>query len=228
MKVVLYGPKNPETIRFFMHLNAHEAREGLPRTELAGFLHGDPALKGADFHGLPIFGGLDEVPRLAGEGVKFVSLVTGSTVERYRTARGIVTRGGELTSIVHPDCDLLMSSVGPGAYIQEKVVIQANVRFGSNCSVHIGCMIAHDVSIGHSSFVSFSVAVAGEVEIGDGVFVGANATIIPRIKIGKFATVGAGSVVIRDVPDYAVVVGNPARIVHENPRELEHGNVYAD
>lgn len=228
MKVVLYGPKNPETIRFLMQLNRHEAQAGLPKTELTGFLHGDPALKGQDFEGYPIFGGLDEVPRLAAEGAQFVSLVTGSTVQRFETARGIVTRGGELTSLIHPEVELFMASVGPGAYIQEKVAIQANVRFGANCSVHMGCLIAHDVSVGHSSFISFAVAVSGEVEIGDGVFIGANATIVPRIRIGKFATVGAGSVVIRDVPDYAVVAGNPARIVKENPRELEHGDVYAN
>lgn len=228
MKVVLYGPKNPETIRFFMQLNRHERNAGLPQTELFGFLHGDPALKGKDFEGYPIFGGLEEVPRLARQDVKFVSLVTGTTVQRYQTARGIVTRGGELASIIHPDVDLIMSSVGPGAYIQEKVVIQANVRFGNNCSVHMGCLIAHDVRVGNSSFISFAVAVSGEVEIGDGAFIGANATIVPRIKIGKFATVGAGAVVIKDVPDYAVVAGNPARVVKENPREFEHGDVYAD
>jgi hypothetical protein len=153
MKVVLYGPKNPETIRFFMHLNAHEAREGLEKTELVGFLHSDPALWGKEFHGLPIFGGFDEVPRLAAGGVRFVSLVTGSTAQRYHTARGIIVRGGELTSIVHPDVDLYMSSVGLGGYIQEKVVIQANVQFGNNCSVHMGCLIAHDVCVGHSSFI---------------------------------------------------------------------------
>jgi acetyltransferase-like isoleucine patch superfamily enzyme len=121
-----------------------------------------------------------------------------------------------------------MASVGAGAYIQEKVVIQANVQFGVNCSVHMGCLIAHDVRVGHSAFISFAVAVSGEVEIGDGAFIGANATLVPRIRIGKFATVGAGAVVIRDVPDYAVVAGNPARVVKENPRELEHGDVYAD
>jgi acetyltransferase-like isoleucine patch superfamily enzyme len=121
-----------------------------------------------------------------------------------------------------------MSSVGPGGYIQEKVVIQANVQFGNNCSVHMGALINHEVRLGHSTYISYGAAISGEVEIGDGVFVGANATIIPRIKIGKFVTIGAGAVVIRDVPDYAVVVGNPARIVNENPRELEHGDVYAD
>ncbi len=228
MKVVLYGPKNPETIRFFMQLNRHEQRAGLEKTELIGFLHSDPARKGSEFHGYPIFGGLEQVAGLAAQGTKFVSLVTGSTVARYRTARGIVRAGGELASLIHPDVDLFMSSAGPGAYIQEKVVVQANVRFGANCSVHIGCMIAHDVRVGHSAFISFAVAVAGEVEIGDGAFIGANATILPRIKIGKFATVGAGAVVNKDVPDYAVVAGNPARVVKHNAPELAHGDVYAD
>lgn len=227
-KVVLYGPKNPETIRFFVQLNRHEASNGLPKTDLLGFLHGDAALKGQEFEGFPIFGGLDEVPRLAAEGATFVSLVTGSTVQRFHTARGIVSRGGKLASLIHPDVDLIMASVGAGAYIQEKVVIQANVQFGVNCSVHMGCLIAHDVRVGHSAFISFAVAVSGEVEIGDGAFIGANATLVPRIRIGKFATVGAGAVVIRDVPDYAVVAGNPARVVKENPRELKHGDVYAD
>jgi sugar O-acyltransferase (sialic acid O-acetyltransferase NeuD family) len=209
-------------------LNRHEQTAGLERTELFGFLHSDPALKGADFHGYPVFGGMEAVPGLARQGVKFVSLVTGTTIGRYQTGRGIVKAGGELTSLVHPDVELYMSRVGPGAYIQEKVVIQANVEFGNNCSVHIGCMIAHDIRVGNSAFISFAVAVSGEVEIGDGAFIGANATILPRIKIGKFATVGAGAVVNKDVPDYAVVAGNPARIIRQNAPELKHGDVYAD
>lgn len=228
MKLVLYGPKNPETIRFFMQLNRHERQMGLEPTELVGFLHSDPVLKGADFHGYPIFGGLEQVADLAAQGMKFVSLVTGSTIARYRTGRGIVKSGGELASLIHPDVELYMSSAGPGAYIQEKVVVQANVVFGNNCSVHIGCMVAHDIRVGNSAFISFAVALSGEVEIGDGAFIGANATILPRIKIGKFATVGAGSVVNKDVPDYAVVAGNPARIIKQNAPELRHGDVYAD
>jgi sugar O-acyltransferase (sialic acid O-acetyltransferase NeuD family) len=228
VKVVLYGPKNPETIRFFMQLNRHEEQLGLEKTELIGFLHSDPALKGGEFYGVPIFGGLDEVPALAAQGMKFVSLVTGSTVARYQTARGIVARGGELGSLIHPDIELIMSRIGPGAYIQEKVVIQANVEFGNNCSVHMGCLIAHDVRVGNSSFISFAVAISGEVSIGDGVFVGANATLLPRVKVGKFATIGAGAVVNRDVPDYAVVAGNPAKFIKDNARELQHGDVYAD
>lgn len=226
MDVVLYGPKNPETIRFLMQLNAHEKQAGKELTVLVGFLHSDPNLKGTTFYDYPIFGDYNEVPALAAKGAKFVSLVTGSTIGRYHTARAIVERGGNLASIIHPSVDLLFSEVGKGAYIQEGVVLQAGVVLGTNCSIHMGCLIAHEVKIGNSAFVSFAVAVAGEVEIGDGAFIGANATVLPQKRIGKFATIGAGAVVNKDVPDYAVAVGNPARIIGENPRELNHGDVF--
>ena len=49
--------------------------------------------------------------------------------------------------------------------------------------------------------------------IGNDVWVGANSVILPGVKIGTGAIVGAGSVVTKDVPEYAIVVGNPARIL---------------
>ena len=52
-----------------------------------------------------------------------------------------------------------------------------------------------------------------ETKILDGASIGANSTIIAGITIGKYAMVGAGAVVTKDVPDHALVVGNPARVV---------------
>lgn len=49
--------------------------------------------------------------------------------------------------------------------------------------------------------------------IGEGSWIGARAIILPGVTIGKFAVIGAGAVVSKDVPDYAVAVGNPARVV---------------
>jgi len=51
------------------------------------------------------------------------------------------------------------------------------------------------------------------VHIGKGAWVGAGSTILPGVTVGKHAIVGAASVVTKDVPDYAVAVGNPARVI---------------
>ena len=54
------------------------------------------------------------------------------------------------------------------------------------------------------------------MEVGEGTHVGIGACVIQGIKIGKWATIGAGAVIIKDVPDGAVVVGNPAKIIKMN------------
>jgi len=58
-------------------------------------------------------------------------------------------------------------------------------------------------------------------EIGDDVAVGANVVIIGKIRIGNNVTVGAGSVVVKDVPDNAIIAGNPARIIRLKGKEAQ-------
>jgi len=53
----------------------------------------------------------------------------------------------------------------------------------------------------------------GRLDIGDDVWLGANVTILQNVSIGTGAVIGAGSVVVKDIPDYAIAVGNPARVV---------------
>lgn len=51
------------------------------------------------------------------------------------------------------------------------------------------------------------------IRIQKGAWIGANAVILAGVSVGKYAIVGAGAVVTKDVPDYAVVVGNPAKVI---------------
>lgn len=51
------------------------------------------------------------------------------------------------------------------------------------------------------------------VEIGDYAWIGAGATVLPGVRVGRHAVVGAASVITKDVPDYAVAVGNPAKVI---------------
>jgi sugar O-acyltransferase (sialic acid O-acetyltransferase NeuD family) len=221
MKIYLLGAANPETIRMIRTL-----QRSSPYLEFPGLLDNDSTKRGTDFYGLPILGGDELIAQLAGPNVGFVSLVTGSTRARHETGRAIIRAGGALANFIHPSIDLTLTHLGQGNYIQESVVVQAEVRIGDNSSIHMGALIGHETQVGNSVFIAHAVSVSGCCTIGDGTFIGTNATILPRIKIGKWATIGAGSVVTRDVPDYAVVVGNPAKMIKSNaPHPEDQGEI---
>ena len=67
--------------------------------------------------------------------------------------------------------------------------------------------------IGDFVHIAPKVALCGNVFVGEGTLVGVGAVVVPGIRIGKNCVIGAGAVVFRDVPDYGLVVGNPARLI---------------
>lgn len=99
------------------------------------------------------------------------------------------------------------------------VYVNAGVVIGSNTSVGCATNINRSASVGHDNTLGFAVSVApgavlaGGITVQDLATVGAGATVLPGIVIGRGAVVGAGAVVTRDVNDFDVVVGNPARLL---------------
>lgn len=89
------------------------------------------------------------------------------------------------------------------------------ITIRANCDIGRGCVIYQNVTIGASRDGD------GPTVIGSGVLIGANAVVLGAIEIGDGATIGAGAVVTRSVPSCAVVVGNPARVLRVDRRQLE-------
>jgi len=100
-----------------------------------------------------------------------------------------------------------------GAVVMAGAIINSSTSVGQHCIINTAASIDHDCELEDFVHVSPNATLCGGISVGEGTHIGAGATVIPNLKIGKWATVGAGSVVIRDVPDYAKVVGNPARII---------------
>ena len=111
-------------------------------------------------------------------------------------------------------------NIGQNVVISPEVVLGRNVKIQNNVSIYTGVTCEDDVFLGPScvftNVINPRSAVNRKTEyakthVGKGASIGANATIVCGHDIGKFAFVGAGAVVTKTVPDYALVIGNPAR-----------------
>jgi UDP-2-acetamido-3-amino-2,3-dideoxy-glucuronate N-acetyltransferase len=112
-------------------------------------------------------------------------------------------------------------NIGQNAVISPGVILGNNVKIQNNVSVYTGVICEDDVFLGPSAVFTNVVNPRSHVDrkneyrktiVMKGASIGANATIICGHNIGRYALVGAGAVVTKDIPDFALVVGNPARI----------------
>lgn len=111
-------------------------------------------------------------------------------------------------------------NIGQNVVISPEVVLGNNVKVQNNVSVYTGVICEDDVFLGPScvftnvtnprSAVNRKSQYAG-THVGKGATIGANATVVCGHDIGAYAFIGAGAVVTKHVPDYALLVGNPAR-----------------
>jgi len=144
---------------------------------------------------------------------------------------------GKNTTIAD-SADLYKCEIGANCKIAGFVYIEENVKIGNNCKIRPFAYIPSGVTIEDGVFIGpgatfindktpRSINPDGNLqEEGDwelintkvkkGASIGAGATILCGLTIGEFAVVGAGSVVTKNIPDRAIVVGNPARTIKEN------------
>lgn len=135
---------------------------------------------------------------------------------------------GEGTKIWHFSHIMKGCTIGKRCNIGQNVVISPDVVLGDGCkvqnnvSVYTGVICEDDVFLGPSCVFTNVINPRAFIErkseyrrttVKKGASIGANATIVCGHDIGRYAFVGAGSVVTRDVPDYAMVVGSPAKVL---------------
>ena len=149
---------------------------------------------------------------------------------------------GEGTKIWHfshimPNCTLgKKCNIGQNVVVSPDVILGDNVKVQNNVSIYTGVVCEDDVFLGPSMVFTNVINPRSAVNrrgqysktvVKQGASIGANATIVCGNDIGKFAFIGAGAVVTKEVPAYALLVGNPARQigwVSEYGHKLEFDN----
>lgn len=111
-------------------------------------------------------------------------------------------------------------NIGQNVFISPHVILGRNVKVQNNVSIYTGVICEDDVFLGPSMVFTNVINPRSAINrrneyaktvVKHGASIGANATIVCGHDIGRFAFIGAGAVVTKSVPDYALVIGNPAR-----------------
>ena len=142
----------------------------------------------------------------------------GDNARRAELVRRLSPRLG---TAVHPTAMVSPSArVGAGTLLFHGARVQAATRIGRAVIVNTGGSVDHDCVIGDYAHVAPNVTLCGYVEVGEGANIGAASVVIPGVKIGRWATLGAGAVVVGDIPEHALAVGCPARVIKR--RSIEY------
>ncbi len=134
-------------------------------------------------------------------------------------------------TVLHDQVNLYKCKIGRNCKIDAYVYIEEKVVIGDNCKIKPFVFIPTGVTIEDDVFIGPNVTFTNDryprargvwdllkTRVRKGASIGANSVILPGVTIGERALIGAGSVITRDVPDNAVVAGNPARIFRHRDR----------
>jgi len=103
------------------------------------------------------------------------------------------------------------SQISEGTIVMHNAIVNSGASVGANCIINTGAVIEHDVIIGADCHVSTNAVVNGMAQVADSVFIGSNSTVIQGVSICERVIIGAGAVVVKDITEYGVYAGIPAK-----------------
>jgi acetyltransferase EpsM len=117
-------------------------------------------------------------------------------------------------TIIHPTAVVSkFAEIGHGVSIQPFVSVGPNVKIGNHIQIYAQSLIGHNSCLHDYSYVANNACIGAGVILHEGAYLGTNCTTLEGVVLGQWSLAGVGSVVIRDIPEYAIVVGNPSKVI---------------
>ena len=189
--------------------------------EVEGFVDDDPSRQCTQVAGLKVLGnGAWLVERAHRQPVSAV-LGIGDNLARRAVAEGCTRAGIRLLTAVHPSATIAPSAtISSGVVIMAHAVVNADAVIREGAIINTGAIVEHDCVVWDFAHLSPKVAIGGRVSIGELSWLGIGSTVVPDLRVGTGSIVGAGATVVRDVDDWVVAVGTPARVLKELVRRF--------
>jgi len=185
--------------------------------QIIGFLDNDIKIHNTTIYGKPILGDDSIIPKLKSKGVSRSIVGIGEPSIRRDIRYKLKLNGLILTNAIHPTVFLSPEvKLGKGIVIEAGSIMSDNPIISDNVWVGISAWVSHDTVIGKDCSIGGGACVGANVIIGNCTRIGMGAVIQSSKKIGKGVIIGSGANVVKDVPDYSVIVGNPGRVIKFN------------
>ncbi len=183
---------------------------------IIGFIDDDPSLQDQEVIGIPVLGKykdlfLDEFK----EKIQDVYCPIGVNSVRVEYLSTLKKEGYGIPGFLHHTVSIAPDvTIGEAVYMLAGNIVMPHTTIGNYIMINMDSTIAHHVTLEDGVFMSSGVNIGALIHVKENAYVGMGVTAMTGIKeIGKDTLIGAGTVIIRDVPDYATVVGNPGRVI---------------
>jgi len=183
---------------------------------IIGFIDDNPELVGKEVINIPVIGKykdlfLDEFKNK----IQDVYCPIGVNAVRVEYLSTLKKEGYGIPGFLHHTVSIAPDvTIGEAVYMLAGNIVMPHTIIGNYIMINMDSTIAHHVTLEDGVFMSSGVNIGALINVRKNAYVGMGVTAMTGVKeIGKETLIGAGTVIIKDVPEYTTVVGNPARVI---------------
>lgn len=183
---------------------------------IIGFIDDNPELIGKTVCNIPVLGCYKDLyTNPFKDTIESVYCPIGDNHIRVQYLSRLENQGYNIPSFIHPSVSIAPDvSIGKAVYMLVGNIVMPHTIIGNYIMINQASTIAHHVRIEDGTFMSSGVNIGACIHVKEKAYIGMGVTVMTGVQsLGEDCLLGAGCVIIKDVPDHAVMVGNPGRIL---------------